>query len=216
MNTIASESDIGLLFRGHFNPEQGLTNTHYMLAASALDVEVAAIQAVAEVETHGKAYDDQGRPTILFERHCFHNFTHGDFDASHPVISQPTAGGYGKFSAQYGKLEEAWGLAPDAALRAASWGRFQIMGNNFGAAGFGSVRAMVVAHARAESEHLNAFVHFVLGHPSILQALRRKDWAKFAFGYNGSSFKENEYDSKMASAYARIKAKAPSRPPGLH
>jgi hypothetical protein len=213
---IDSEADLGMLFQGHLNPEQGLSDAHYLQAASALNVEVAAIQAVAEVETSGHAFDNQGRPTILFERHYFHRLTQGAFDATHGSISQASAGGYGKFSEQYGKLEEAWHLAPDAALRSASWGRFQIMGDNFRAAGFDSASAMVLAHTRAEFEHLKAFVHFVLSNKGMPPALRAKDWNTFARAYNGKGYKANDYDGKMQRAYERIKAAAPQFPPGQH
>jgi hypothetical protein len=213
---IDSIADIGLLFDGHFTPERGITDNDFLLAASTLGVEVAAIIAVAVVETLGNAFDGQGRPTILYERHYFHRLTQGRFDATHPAISQATAGGYGTFSAQYPKLAEAWQLAPDAALRSASWGRFQIMGNNFLAAGFTSAAAMVLAHARAEPQHLRAFVQFLAHNKPMLGALRRKDWETFALLYNGPGYKKNRYDEKMASAYARIKAAAQQFPPGQH
>jgi hypothetical protein len=128
------------------------------------------------------------------------------------LISQHKGGGYGKFSAQYNKLEEAWRLDPDAALRSASWGRFQIMGDNFKAAGFTSASAMVLAHTRAEYEHLMAFVHFVSNTKGMQAALRKKDWATFASAYNGKGYKENTYDTKMAQAYARVMAEAPHSP----
>lgn len=206
------DEDLGFLFRSCPNPQRGLTEEHYLEAATALTVEVAAIQAVAEVETSGNAFDDYGRPRILFERHYFHRLTHGKFDARHKLISQSKGGGYGKFSIQYAKLEEAWRLDPDAALRSASWGRFQIMGNNFKAAGFVSASAMVLAHTRAEHEHLMAFVHFVSNNKGMHAALRKHDWAAFASAYNGKGYKENNYDTKMAQAYARVKAAAPHAP----
>ena len=143
---VDSEANLGRLFQGHFNPDRGITDNDYLLAASALAVEVAAIQAVAEVETRGNAFDVQGRPTILYERHHFHRLTQGRFDPTHTAISQAASGGYGKYFAQYRKREQAWELAPDAARRSASWGRFQIMGGNGQAAGFPSVAAMVLAH----------------------------------------------------------------------
>lgn len=93
-------------------------------------------------------------------------------------FSNAKQGGYGKFSAQYAKLEEAYRLAPEAALRSASWGRFQIMGANFKAAGFTSVEAFVLAMSRAESEHLKAFTHFVMSNKAMLSALREHDWAR--------------------------------------
>lgn len=202
--------DVRYLFNSCRNPERGLSEADYVQAAADLGVEVAAIKAVAEVETAGEAFDDLGRPRILYERHYFHRFTNGRFDKSHPTLSNKSSGGYGKFSAQYGKLEEAYQLDPTAALKSASWGRFQIMGSNHAAAGHATVQAFVDALARSEAAHLRAFVAFVGAHATMKAALQKKNWAAFAKAYNGPKYAENEYDTKMAQAYARL---APPAPP---
>jgi hypothetical protein len=202
---LTNESDVGFLFRLCVAPAAGLCEADYSAAATSLDVEIAAIRAVAEVESSGSAFDDCGRPRILFERHYFHRLTAGKYDTHHPDISNSTSGGYSKFSAQYGKLERAYALDPDAALRSASWGRFQIMGDNYKAAGFASVGEFVRAMTKSESEHLKAFVNFVGSHKTMLSALRNKDWPGFAAAYNGPRYKENNYDAKLGDAYGRFK-----------
>jgi hypothetical protein len=204
---LPADSDVGFLFSQCRSPVTGLSDADYSSAATSLGVEIAAIKAVAEVETSGKAFDESGRPRILFERHYFHRLTSGKYSAKHPDISNATAGGYGKFSAQYGKLKQAFKLDPDAALSSASWGRFQIMGDNFRAAGFTSVKAFVIAMTTAESEHLKAFTSFVASNKAMLAALRKKDWAAFAAAYNGPGYKKNNYDTKMEAAYNGYKPK---------
>src|SRR3982750_38281 len=116
------ETDVSFLFRSCPNPATGISDAAYARAAAALEVDVASIMAVAEVETSGAAFDTLGRPRILFERHYFHRLTSGRFDVTHARVSAESAGGYGKFAEQYGKLEEAYALDADAALRSASWG----------------------------------------------------------------------------------------------
>jgi hypothetical protein len=106
----------------------GLTAADYARAAASLACEAAAVQAVAETETRRAAWDDDGRPTILFERHCFSRLTRRQFDASHPDISNPVPGGYGPSSTQWPRLRRAAMLDETAALQSASWGAFQIMG----------------------------------------------------------------------------------------
>lgn len=197
----ATRPDVSFLFRMCLNPAQGLDASSYEAAATLLGTDVATIQAVATVETSGKAFDDLGRPRILFERHYFHRFTHGRFDKHHPDISNRTGGGYGKFSAQYTKLEKAYGLDAEAALKSASWGRFQIMGANFAAAGHGSVQAFVLALSRSEAEHLCAFASFVGANKAMHAALKKRDWAAFAKAYNGPGYKANDYDGKLQKAY---------------
>ena len=98
------------------------------------------IEAVKAVESgpYGSFLDD-GRPPILFERHIFHRQTGGRF-ASHPDISHKSAGNYGKGGAhQYTRLERAMKLDRQAALEAASWGAFQILGRNWAMLGYDSV-----------------------------------------------------------------------------
>jgi hypothetical protein len=201
-------ADPSILFTACLNPTRGLSDADYGRAAAALGAEIAAVQAVAEVETSGNAFDDHGRPRILFERHYFHRLTGGRFDAAHAAISDATAGGYGKFSEQYGKLQEAYGLDADAALRSASWGRFQIMGDNCRAAGHASVREFVVALTQTEAAHLDAFVAFVSSDKAMAEALRKKDWATFARRYNGPGYAKNSYDTKLKSAYDSFAAEA--------
>lgn len=210
----AHHADLEPLFHSCLNPGRGLSEIDYRDAAKALGVEVAAIQAVAEVETSGAAFDEDGRPRILFERHYFHRLTGGRHAAKHARISNKHGGGYGKFSSQYPKLEEAFRLDPDAALRSASWGRFQIMGDNFRAAGFDCVCDFVLAHVRAESGHLTAFVNFVSSHKSMAHALATKHWADFARAYNGKGYKLNDYDNKMAKAYTHLTKPAVPKKPG--
>ena len=207
----AVEPDVSFLFRMCLNPKQGLDKQSYDDAAKLLEAESAAIQAVSEVETSGKAFDDEGRPRILYERHYFHRLTHGRYDHLHPDISNATRGGYGKFSAQYGKLEKAYALDPAAALKSASWGRFQIMGSNFHTAGYSSVQGFVLALTQSEANHLQAFANFVKANKTLHEALKKKDWAAFAKGYNGSSYKDNNYDTKLEQAYKKLSAPAPPR-----
>ncbi|MBV9889428.1 MAG: N-acetylmuramidase family protein [Rhizobacter sp.] len=205
-------ADSSILFTACLNPTRGLSDADYGRAAAALGAEIAAVQAVADVETSGNAFDDHGRPRILFERHYFHRLTAGRFGATHAAISDATAGGYGKFSEQYGKLEEAYGLDADAALRSASWGRFQIMGDNCKAAGFASVREFVIALTQSEAAHLDAFVAFVGSDRGMAEALRTKDWASFARRYNGSGYAKNDYDNKIKQSYDRFAAQAAPTP----
>ena len=139
-----SELDLRFLFMQCNNPKRGLSEEDYTKAANQLGVEVAVIKAVAEVETSGEAFDNEGHPRILFERHYYHRLTSGLYDKKQPDISNKLAGGYGKFSEQYEKLKRAFELDSESALKSASWGRFQIMGENYRAAGFATVKDKVL------------------------------------------------------------------------
>ena len=188
-----------------------LTDADYAQAAQALGCETAAIKAVAEVETRGAAFDASNRPTILYERHIFAKATvpPGKFNAGYPDLSASTGygpGGYGTMGQQYAKVARAFLLDADAALKAPSWGKFQILGVNFRECGYATVAEFVKAMTTSEREHLLAFVKFVASSPARLQALRNKDWAGFALRYNGPDYAKFSYDKKMAAAYAKFAA----------
>ena len=84
---------------------------------------------------------------------------------------------------------------------------WNILGQNYKACGFDDSQAFVDAMwTGGAAAHLDAFVAFVKAN-NLDGPLRAKNWAAFARGYNGPSYAVNKYDVKMASAYARWKAK---------
>jgi hypothetical protein len=174
-------------------------------AAAELLCHVAAVRAVAEVESSGGGFLADGRPKILFEAHVFGQRTNHVYDDSHPGISSRKwdRSLYGPSGAhQYTRLLEAIALSESAALASASWGMFQIMGFNFELCGFRSLHTFVEAMVRSEGDHLRAFLRFITRR-GLAVALRSHDWAAFAEGYNGPGYRENRYDEKLATAFAR-------------
>lgn len=182
-----------------------LTPSDFRRAASRLGCSVPAIMAVAEVESKGSGFLASGEPTILFEPHIFARYSNNKFNLSHPDLSYPKwkSGAYGAVTAQHGKLARAVALNRTAALMACSWGKFQVMGFNWQACGYPSLQAFVSAMYRSEADHLDAFVGYVIKR-GLADELQRRDWAGFAYGYNGAGYAQNQYDVKMARAYARI------------
>lgn len=181
-----------------------LNDEDFAAAAAALDVPVATIKAVCEVEAPRGGFDQEDRPVILFEAHIFSRLTNHLHDELHPRISSRTANRAlytGSNGSEHARLAEAVLLNREAALQSASWGRFQLMGFNYGACGFGSVQAFVNAMYAGEPEQLQAFVRFLS--PAMKAALRANDWARFASMYNGQSYKANRYDEKMAAAFSK-------------
>lgn len=182
-----------------------LTEQDFQIAAQKLRCEIPAIKAVAEIESRGKGFYADGFPVILFERHVFRKFTQGRYNKSHPHLSGP-AGNYGTAGQnQRNKFNEAFALNPIAAMKACSWGKFQIMGFNHAVAGFATVGEFVDAMKQSEGEHLLAFVNFVINN-NLADEIRNKNWAAFARGYNGAGYAKNKYDVKMAAAYRKYAA----------
>lgn len=175
-------------------------------AAAKLGCEVRIIRAVTAVESPRGAYDEFGRPSILFERHLFSRLTRGVHDRTAPDLSNPAQGGYGLYSAQYGRLQRAYALDGTAALRATSWGAFQILGDNYAQAGHDNVTLFIRSQCQSVQQQLDAFVAFVKFSPVLVSALTHKRWADFAFVYNGKNYKKNNYDVKLKEAYDQAKS----------
>lgn len=176
-------------------------------AADQLKVEGAAIWAVWDVEGSAAPFID-GRPTILFEPHRFSRATAHRFDASHPKISSRTwnrALYPGKQAGRWQQLLEAVSLDVDAGFASASYGGFQILGENYAVCGAISPWAFARQQAQTEADQLAAFLRFVEA-KGLAAALRRQDWAAFARGYNGTAYRENRYDERLAAAFAKRRA----------
>ena len=180
-------------------PATRFTDEAIEQAAKSIGCPVAAVRAVIDVESRGGFFTD-GRPKILFERHYFCRLTKSKFNQSNPDISATKWGGYKGGPAEYDRLGRAIKLDRDAALRSASWGAFQIMGDNYKMCGFSDVEDFVKAMVAGEPEQLDAFVQFVKK-SGLADELGRLDWAGFARGYNGPAYKTNHYDVKLDAAY---------------
>lgn len=182
-----------------------LTDADYLAAAESLDCDVAAIHAVADVESGGSGFGPDGRPKVLFEGHVFYRETGGQFAASNPTLCYPkwTKEFYASNqSGEWLRVNAAMNLNRTAALRSTSWGKFQIMGFNYARCGYFSVDGFVTDMGISEAKQLNAFVEF-LKSEGLDTALRDKAWATFARGYNGTQYAQNAYDTKLAAAYSK-------------
>lgn len=180
-----------------------LTPEDFEWAAKELGCDVPAIRAVDQVESNGNGFLLDGRPKILFERHIFSRLTKRRFDAAHPDVSNKKTGGYIGGVAEHDRLAKAQQLDYWAACSSCSWGRYQIMGFNFVAAGFRSVQEFVVAMQQNEREHLEAFVNYIQ-YNALDDELRDHRWKDFARLYNGKEYWRNKYDVKIAKAYEKF------------
>ncbi|AWN43183.1 N-acetylmuramidase family protein [Methylobacterium durans] len=163
------------------------------------------IHAVIDVETAGGGFDKLKRPKMLFEPHRFYaNLAAGP--KRDAAVAQGLA--YPKWrkdypSDSYPRLFQAMQIDETAALKSASWGLGQIMGENYVAAGYDSPQQMVLAFVEGgEAEHLEAMINFIVAN-HLDDELRAHNWAGFARGYNGPKYAENAYHTKLAAAFTR-------------
>lgn len=178
--------------------------------AETLNVLPCAVRAVVEVESGGSGFLPDGRVKILFEAHVFwrelkaRGIDPAGLAEEHPSILSPTwdrtkyRGGAGEWD----RMAEAIGLNEEAALCSASWGLFQIMGNNHMVCGFATVREFVAAMNSGPAAQLAAFAEFLRAR-RLVRYLADLDWAGFARGYNGPGYAANRYDVKLRAAFER-------------
>jgi hypothetical protein len=204
-----------------------ITDVDWDQAAKAIGCEVEVIQAFAHVESREAAFDQHHRPTILYERHKFAKHTRHRFDATNADISgkaytrkkfdktgHPIAANERYGAEQYERFDRAFTLDEDAAIQACSWGKFQVLGENYQDLRFPTVQRFLEAACTSERDHLlKLFVPFALskrdakyGHGTLRNALIQKNWASAAWLYNGPNYSENDYDNQLRIAYEKIKA----------
>lgn len=176
-------------------------------------VEPAVILCIQSIESGGNGFFSDGRPKILFEGHIFWSQLKkagknpADYEAGNEDILYPKwdKTKYTGGKSEYNRLDKAKKIHKLAALKSASWGEFQIMGFNHATVGYNDVESFVEAMHVAGSNQLDAVMEFVKNN-NLLKHIQgdTKNWAAFAKGYNGPAYAKNQYDKKLAAAYARF------------
>lgn len=179
--------------------------------AARLGVEAAALAAVIEVESAGKLHarvGDRDEPLIRFEGHWFDRRLDGPNRerARKEGLSSPRAGTVKNPVSQVQRwqmLDRAMIIDRAAALESVSWGIGQVMGGNWKMLGYASVEDLVAEARASGAGQLRLMIRY-LERTGLVPALRRRDWAAVASGYNGPQYRTNAYDRKLAEAYKRL------------
>ncbi|WP_078059475.1 N-acetylmuramidase domain-containing protein [Xanthomonas massiliensis] len=226
-----------------------ISEKEWAATAARIECEPEVLRAIAKVESGGRSAfwrmnkaDGALVPAILYERHYFSRETGGKFDSGHPDISWSVPyrkksligkvdakmsdgrvdadDAYGDYASSYLRLVNAYRLAPDAALKSCSWGKFQIMGSNFKLCGERDIDGFIIKMCTSEAAQIGLLAEFIRRKPrawknpknkklgkeiSLHEAVKAKNWAAIAFNYNGPGYKAYRYDEKMREAYAEIK-----------
>ena len=178
--------------------------------ATDLGVEPAAFRAVITVEASGSGFDKSGRPKALFERHIFYRQLKDAAGLQANAVAEGLA--YPKWGekpypkgsdAVYAEIERACAIDEEAALLSTSWGLGQIMGSNYRLAGCNSVHEMVSEACESEAGQVRQMASFIRN-AGLQDELASKNWASFSRGYNGPQYAQNQYDQKLAAAYAKL------------
>lgn len=174
------------------------------------DIEPAALLAVVEVESGGRALFDvngQKEPAIRFEGHYFDRRLSGSLRerARKEGLGSPHAGRIPNPRSQSGRwllLNRAMKLNRVAALESTSWGLGQVMGAHWEWLGFESIDALTAQARNSIGGQVVLMLRFIQK-AGLISELQAKDWRNFARRYNGPAFARNQYDVRMAVAYDR-------------
>lgn len=194
-----------------------LTNEMIKDLANRLGIEPALLKAVQLVEAAGRdGFLADGRPQTLFEGHIMYKEFHKKFpdrDLDY-LCKRFSTVFYPKWDKskylggvhEYKRLELAKEIDEECALKATSWGMFQIMGFNHNLCGCKDVFDFVHKMSESHEKQLELMYYF-MNNSGCLKELKEKDWAGFAKKYNGPGYAQNAYDQKLRNAYENFKNK---------
>ncbi|WP_150539442.1 N-acetylmuramidase family protein, partial [Actinobacillus vicugnae] len=189
---------------------------HYELLAKELGVEKEVLKAVAEVESRGEGFINVNgvrKAKILYERHYMYRLLRDEknYSTEHltklvnedqDIINKRMSEKYGTSLYQYTRLEKAKKIDNYSAIKSCSWGRFQVMGIYYDKGGYVSPSEFERAMHLCDLQQFVYFKNYLKKvAPSIIPAMKSKDWARIARIYNGPDYSKNQYDIKMKSAY---------------
>ncbi len=183
-------------------------------AASGLDA--AALRAVAEIESGGRAmaqFEGGPVPLIRWEGHYFHRRLSAEELAkalAAPALASPHAFPHPDCvrnppdqTRRHRMLARARRINERAAIESCSWGVGQVMGANWEWLGFESAQEFEARAREGLAGQVELMARFI-ARAGLADELSRRDWAGFARAYNGPAYHANRYDKRLAEAFARL------------
>jgi hypothetical protein len=189
---------------------QTITWDQIVALANRLTVDPNVLNAVYLTESSGNGYLPSGRVKILFEGHVFWRnlvkfkldpklYVKGNEDILYKVWTKKFyKGGEG----EYTRLYRAMDLHESSGLCAASYGAFQVLGENYEDLGYPDPKTFVLKMCEGGESQLEVFGQF-LKFKGIIKYMKQKNWDRIAYLYNGSGYKTNRYDVIMNQNYTR-------------
>lgn len=141
------------------------------------------LMAIVKVETPGYGFDSKtGKLLIQFEPSWFKK------KAPFAPSGKWSVNKVDVQAKEWIAFNDAFAKSPNAAMESTSIGLPQIMGFHFQRLGYSNVGAMWDDFKRGEYQQLCALVRFILSDPTLLRAVKNRDWYRIAYIYNGANF----------------------------
>ena len=167
--------------------KKSLSDLDYQIAAMQLGCSASAIKAVSMIESNGDGFTSTGMVKTRLE---------SQFLDRYQIAS-------GKTPKSFLTFASAYAYDKNSAILSTSFGEFQIMGFNYKIAGYSTPQAYYNAVKDSAVSQLNSFVGFCKAN-KLGQYLKDKNWAAFAYKYNGPGYRSNSYDTKLDYWYNKF------------
>jgi hypothetical protein len=153
------------------------------------------VQAIKTVESGGRGFDSgTGKIIIQFEPSWFKR------KAPYTPSGKWSLNGVERQSQEWIAFNDAFAKNPNAAMESTSLGMMQVMGFHYKLLSFKSVGEMWDYAKISEANQLRLGLRFIKSNKKMFNALVNGDWKTVAYYYNGSNYKVNNYDVKLANA----------------
>lgn len=177
-----------------------LTDDDYVAVAEILDVDVAAIKAVVDIETGRQhtGFIAPRKPIVYFDAKVFRGACarKGINISKYKIVS-----GHGVNQERaHQRLQVACEIDSVTAWESTFWGMFQIGGFNWKLCGAKDLNDFVYRMKYSERTQLELFANFLVN-TGLVKYLQTKNWGAFAYRYNGPKYARRGYHTRLARAY---------------
>lgn len=177
-----------------------LTTNDISSLACEYGLTYADVKAVVDVESGGIGFaSDTGKIIIQFEPSWFKR------KSPYTPSGKWSQNGVERQSKEWEAFNDAFKKNPNAAMQSTSIGLMQVMGFHYSLLGFKTVGAMWDFAKVSEKNQLELGLKFIKSNSKMYNALKKHDFATFAYYYNGEQYKKFGYDKRMQESYNKYK-----------
>jgi hypothetical protein len=195
--------------------------------AYEMNIEFAVLVALVMQESNGVSFR-YGMPVLLFEAHVFERclrkagFSSSELIANNSrladIIRVSPYRKYGSFRKQLNRYKLAKRVDSSCAICACSWGKFQVLGENWEMVGEESPQSFLESMGSEEGQ-LDIFIKYVKAKKGLVDALQNKDWMQVKRLYQGKRSHdrdgdgEDDYVASLVRHYTRAVQRDQPRKP---
>jgi len=182
-----------------------LTNAQINDLAIENGYEYRVLKSIIEVESGQHGFDPvTGKIIIQFEPTWFMRLCKDwAIETRHRIWKNNKVG---RQKTEWKAFNDAFAINADATMKSTSIGMMQIMGFHYAETGFKTVGDMWDFAKESEYNQVLLTIKWIKTVAPLDLAIKKQDWEKIAYYYNGEYYRAYRYDSKLLAAYNRTDA----------